>query len=103
MLSAINSPSYKSSLLPDGAPRDEKEIREDLYRTESRIEELLEKFGDYTTVAAGRLNLDEFFEDMDRLKVILPPLYDDLDNLEEELTQATFEPDYDLMAKEEEY
>ena len=103
MLSAISSASYKSSLEPEGIPRDEEEIREELRKTEIQIEVLLEKLGDYTNEEAGRLNLDIFFEEMDRLKLILPPLYDDLENLEEELKQATYEPDYDLIAKEEDY
>lgn len=102
MLSAMNSASYKSSLEPENTPRDEQEIREDLRRTEERIEFLVGEFGEtYTIIAADRLNIDEFFEAMDRLKIILPPLYDDLDTFEEELKQATYEPDYDLMAKEE--
>ncbi|MGV8108274.1 hypothetical protein [Methanospirillum sp.] len=101
MLSAINSTSYKSSFEPEGIPRDEEEIREEIRKAEQQIEDLLEKFGGYTTVAAGRLNLDVFFEEMDRLRLILPPLYDDLENLEEELKKAIYEPDFDLMAKEE--
>lgn len=100
MLSAISSASYKSSLEP-GIPRDEEEIREELRKTEQQIEVLLEKLGDYTNEEAGRLNLDIFIEEMDRLKLILPPLYDDLENLEEELKRAIYEPDFDLMAKGE--
>lgn len=101
MLSAISSASYKSSLEPEGIPRDEEEIREELRKTEIQIEVLLEKLGDYTNEEAGRLKLDKFFEEMDRLKLILPPLYDDLENLEEELKRAIYEPDFDLMAKGE--
>jgi len=101
MLSAISSASYKSSFEPEGIPRDEEEIREEIRKTEQKIEDLLEKFGDYTNEEAGRLNLEIFFEEMDRLKLILPPLFDDLENLEEELKWATYEPDFDLMAKEE--
>ena len=101
MLSAISSASYKSSLEPEGIPRDEEEIREELRKTEIQIEVLLEKLGDYTNEEAGRLNLDIFIEEMDRLKLILPPLYDDLENLEEELKRAIYEPDFDLMAKGE--
>ena len=81
MLSAISSASYKSSFEPEGIPRDEEEIREELRKTEIQIEDLLKKFGDYTNEEAGRLKLDKFFEEMDRLKLILPPLYDDLENL----------------------
>ena len=101
MLSAISSASYKSSLEPEGIPRDEEEIREELHKTEQQIEALLEKLGDYTNEEAGRLNLDIFIEEMDRLKLVLPPLYDDLENLEEELKRAIYEPDFDLMAKGE--
>lgn len=101
MLSAISSASYKSSLEPEGIPRDEEEIREELRKTEQQIEVLLEKLGDYTNEEAGRLNLDIFIEEMDRLKLVLPPLYDDLENLEEELKRAIYEQDFDLMAKGE--
>ena len=94
MLSAISSPSYKSSFEPEGMPREEETIISELRDTEKEITKLLNHFKDfYCDLDPQLVDTVSMFEELDTLRARLPGLFDTLDELESELCQARYEPE----------
>lgn len=105
MLSAMGSASYKSSLETFERPREEEEIREEIYSVEDQIRNVMRLLDNWRDEDPQSINLKYLFYDFDLIKLRLPGLMDDLENLEEEMKESekyySYEPDCMAIAKED--
>lgn len=92
MLSAIGSASYKSSLYTH--PRTEDEIDKEKREISDEITKALDHFkGYYCDLLPEDIDHVSMFQDLAEMQKLLPQFFDTLENLEEELMRARYEPE----------
>lgn len=88
MLSAMGSPSYKSSLETFTPPRTDDEIAEDYYKVEENIRNLLKLLVNWVEEDISSINPDLMFYDFDLIKLRLPTLVGYLEELDLERVES---------------
>jgi len=96
MLSAMQTPSYKSSLSPLDDIRTEEQITDEILSVTKQIKEVLNGVIDICDQEPEFIETSSLFATINRASGRLPALYDLLGELEDELLEAVlYQPDPD--------